>query len=140
MDTETLKLIIPFIDDVLVHIFNACIAQGFFPDGMKIARVTPVFKKGPSADPASYRPISVLPAISKIFEAMIAKRIVTFFEENEYLSEDQYGFRAGRGTQMAINSLLKWFLDTLEVQIIRLHVPPIIFPKDGVLWLPWGLA
>lgn len=60
------------ITDSLAYLFNLCIKNGVFPDQMKIATVTPTYKNsGNLDDPSNFRPISLLPVISKIFENCI---------------------------------------------------------------------
>ena len=60
--------------------FNFSLVQGVFPDSCKIAKVTPVHKSGDKAALNNYRPISVLPSVSKILEKLIHKRLTGFFE------------------------------------------------------------
>ena len=55
----------------LLHIFNVSLQNGTFPDELKIARVTPLFKNGSDSDLGNYRPISVLPCFSKILEKIM---------------------------------------------------------------------
>ena len=66
---------------------------GTFPEALKVAKVTPIYKKGPKTDPGNYRPISVFPIIGKVFEKVVNNRLVEFLELNNILSKDQYGFR-----------------------------------------------
>ncbi len=70
---EMLKLTAEYISTPLTHIINLCFRQGYFPDKRKIAKVIPVFKSGGKGDVNNYRPISVLPSLSKIFEKAIAE-------------------------------------------------------------------
>ena len=114
MDTQTLKDVAPSISEILAIVINKCIVSGVFPDKMKIAKVTPVFKKGARDDVSNYRPISVLPAFSKIFESIMTSRVTDFFNRQKYFNVNQYGFRAGRGTEDAIMSLISLITDTLE--------------------------
>lgn len=65
-------------------IINKCIDEGVFPGKLKIARGVPLFKKGDSDDYSNHRPVSVLPVLSRIFEVMINKRLVKFFEVNDF--------------------------------------------------------
>ena len=58
---------------------NHCIAFGHFPNKLKIAKVIPVYKAGPTNQPENYRSISRLPSMSKIFERLILNRLVSFF-------------------------------------------------------------
>ena len=71
----------------LKYIFNLSLEKGTFPDQLKIAKVTPLFKKGDNASMDNYRPISVLPCFSKILERIIYNRFYTFFIENDILYE-----------------------------------------------------
>jgi hypothetical protein len=66
---------------------------GKVPEIWKKAIVVPVFKKGVSSNPQNYRPISLTCVGSKIFESSIKTELVPFFEEKQYLSENQHGFR-----------------------------------------------
>ena len=60
-----LKIGLPVISASLCDIFNLSIATGVFPDSCKIARVAPIFKSGQTDDRSNYRPISVLPVLSR---------------------------------------------------------------------------
>ena len=61
----------PFIENSLVFILNTSIETSMFPDVWKIARITTIFKDGKKTDKSNYRPISVLPVLSRIFEMLI---------------------------------------------------------------------
>ena len=83
----------------IARIFNRCWELGYFPSAWKIAKVIPVLKPGkdPSV-PKSYRPISLLSALSKLFEKSIQSRVLTFANDNGVFLEEQFGFRKGRST------------------------------------------
>ena len=68
----------------MLHVFNLSIVKGIFPDDLKIARVTPVFKGGDEKDLGNYRPISVLHCFSKILERIMYNRLIKiiFFTQN----------------------------------------------------------
>ena len=66
---------------ILKSIFNQCIDLGYYPDDMKIAKVTPIYKKGDHNDLDNYRPISVLTQFNQIFERILSKRLLSFFWE-----------------------------------------------------------
>ena len=73
----------------------------------KEAVVRPHFKgKGDRTDPESYRPISVLPPIAKVFESMMASRIMSHFERSDLFSEAQFGFRKGLSCEHALNLIV----------------------------------
>ena len=74
---------------------------------LKIADITPIFKKENPLDKTNYRPISILPTVSKIFERILFNQVQCF--SNKFLSPLLYGFRKGYSTQYAlINLLQKW--------------------------------
>ena len=84
----------------LILILNFCLQIGYFPKQWKAAKVVMVQKPGKDhTNPKSYRPISLLPAISKIFERILSERLVDFLEENNILNKYQAGYRKGRSTQ-----------------------------------------
>ena len=74
---------------------------GIFPDLLKIAKVKPLFKRGDTALLNNYRPISLLPTISKVFERVIYSQLYAYFNDNNLMSEQQYGFRAQHSTELA---------------------------------------
>ena len=73
---------------------------------MKIAKVIPIFKSGSTNDINNYRPISILPVISKIVEKAITKRLVEFLENNKLLSDSQHGFRKNFSTETALHQFV----------------------------------
>ena len=84
----------------LIQILNFCMIIGYFPKQWKDAKVIMVQKPGKDhTNPKNYRPISLLPAISKIFERILCVRLVAFLEENAILNHYQAGYRKGRSTQ-----------------------------------------
>ena len=88
-----------------------CINMAFdscqFPDPLKIANITPVFKKGDKTDKSNYRPVSILPLISKVFERKIFEQLSNYLET--FFNSLLCGFRKKHGTQHALfNLLCKW--------------------------------
>ena len=83
--------------------------SGVFPEELKVVKVIPLFKNGNRSDMSNYRPISILPTLSKIFEKLIYKRFYNFFEDNDIIYNCQFGFRQNHSTihaiQTAINSV-----------------------------------
>ena len=68
----------------LTDLFYHCISLGIFPQQLKIAKVIPVYKSGPPDDVGNYRPISLLTSLSTIFERLIFKRMISFFDKNNH--------------------------------------------------------
>ncbi|TDG51265.1 hypothetical protein AWZ03_002352 [Drosophila navojoa] len=84
---------------VMVIIFNAITRLQYFPAVWKTALVVMIHKTGkPEEDPASYRPISLLPSLSKVWERLVIRRLVAVTETRKLIPPQQFGFRAGHGT------------------------------------------
>ena len=95
------------LSQFLTKIFNDLLLSGMFPDPLKMADITPVHKKDNASNKENYRPVSILPSISKIFEKKIYEQIYNFM--NNHLSEYLCGFRPGYSTQYCLISMLeKW--------------------------------
>lgn len=99
------KLIIEGIAEPLVHIINSSFQLGIVPDGLKIARIIPLFKAGDPCVPGNYRPISILPSISKVIEKIVANRLRHFLEKQKTLLPNQFGFRPRHSTELALQLL-----------------------------------
>ena len=81
------------IASILCHLINNCINKGIFPSILKIAKVISIYKSGEKDLVSNYRPISILPYFSKIFEKIIKENIVNFLNKHNVLSESQFGFQ-----------------------------------------------
>ena len=77
----------------LTFIINLSITTGIFPNEWKYARVSPIFKDEDKTDPNNYRPISVLPIVSKLIERVVFNQLYTYLNYNNLLTESQSGFR-----------------------------------------------
>ena len=84
--------------DLLKKVFNLCIINGRVPKAWKKSLVTLVYKKGDKKDPANFRPISLQPAIYKLYTAILARRLAEFCIENGTISPLQKGFMPIEGT------------------------------------------
>ena len=96
------KKIAKFITPPLCHIINLSIDTSTFPDSLKLARVTPLYKTGSKNACENYRPISILPIFSKITEKLINEQMLNYLETNNLLYENQFGFRKSMGTTDAL--------------------------------------
>ena len=81
-----------YIEKSLVFLFNTSIETSQFPDSWKVARITPIFKDGDRTEKSNYRPISVLPVISKFFEKLVFNQLYQYMKENGLFTSDQSGF------------------------------------------------
>ena len=86
----------------LLYLCNLSMQSGVFPDESKLARVIPLYKKNSKYKLDNYRPISILPAFSKIIERLVCNRLVFYLESNNLISNNQHGFRQGRSTTSAV--------------------------------------
>ena len=75
ISARLLKEAAPIVTQTLTFIINLSFTTGIFPDAWKLARVSPVFKEGLKTDPNSYRPISVLPVVSKLIERVVFNQV-----------------------------------------------------------------
>ena len=82
------------------------LTTGIFPDSFKKSKITPIFKKGDSSLLINYRPTSLLPTISKIFERIIHNQMYEHFNNNNLLAAQQYGFRKLHSTEYAAVKLI----------------------------------
>ncbi len=85
----------------LVIIINQMLNTAVFPDKLKIAKICPIHKKDYDTLFTNYRPISLLPAISKIFKKVVFKQLYEFFQANKLFYNSQYGFRSEHSTEFA---------------------------------------
>ena len=90
------------------------ITTGIFPDSFKISKITPLFKKGDVSLLSNYRPISLLPTISKIFERILYNQLYEYFNSNNLLAEQQYGFRTNHSTEYAAVKLVDTISKAME--------------------------
>ena len=81
------------------------IRQNVFPNCWKEALVIPLYKKGDPSLPCNYRPISLLPILSKVFEKILAHQMRNYLENNELIGARQFGFRPGCSTDLLIFQL-----------------------------------
>ena len=99
---KILKVIASFIAPSLTFIFNLSIRTGTYIDEWKLARVIPIYKSEDKRKCENYRPISVLPIVSKIFEGEVFSQIYSFLNRHAPLSKFQSGFRPKHGTLAAL--------------------------------------
>ena len=107
-----LKVAANSIAPSLTHIFNHGLISNCFPDEWKMARLVPIHKKGPRDLIENYRPISILPVISKIMERILYEQIYQYLSDNSLLTEYQYGFRTMHSTVSALlDSTNSWYVN-----------------------------
>jgi Reverse transcriptase (RNA-dependent DNA polymerase) len=97
-----LKVSIKPVASIIAILVNHSFEHGYFPDALKIAKVCPIFKSGDKKQFSNYRPISILPSLSKIYEKAMHTRLVDYLNKNKLLVNNQYGFRANHSPYMAM--------------------------------------
>ena len=109
-----LKITVQIIAPAIACLFNECMATGIFPDSLKTAKIIPIHKGDAKDDPTNYRPISLLPILGKIFEKILADRLVKFLEKHNIITQNQFGFRKNHSTELAITEVYNSLLTNLE--------------------------
>ena len=109
---DILKLLLGMCIDQITLYINKMFEYSEFPDKLKLADVSPIFKADDSTLKFNFRPISVLPALSKVLERIMAKQMTPF--GNTRLSSLLCGFRAGYSTQHALFRLIEACRSTLD--------------------------
>ena len=108
------NIFIDSYDAIKLPLFDICKSSlkcGVFPDQLKIARVLPVFKGGDSTGMGNFRPISILPIISKLLERIMYNRVYLYLCENQLLFDKQFGFQKNTSTAHAVLELVKNITD-----------------------------
>ena len=126
ISNKLLKSIKGEISKPLTIIINECLETGIFPDALKVAKVKPLYKKGDNCCFNNYRPISLLPTISKIFERVMFTQLYSYFNNNNLLSEQQYGFRSQHSTELACVKLVDYIIREMD-NIKDIKIPAAIF-------------
>ena len=111
---KLLKVIGSCISPLLALLVNQSFQSGNFPNKLKIAKVISIFKKGNPEIPSNYRPISLLPIFSKIFEKLMYKRLYSFLETHKVIFSLQFGFQENHSIDHALVSLTEAIRNTLD--------------------------
>ena len=99
-----LKVGFPAIGDPLLHIINSCLTRSDIPAPWKHSIVNPIHKSDDSSDPSNFRPISLVPVISKIVERVVHRQLYSYLADNHLLSSRQHSFRPHHSTETGLLS------------------------------------
>ena len=125
----------------LAHIVNLSLSHGIDPHDMKLAKIVPIFKNGNTKLFNNYRPISILPAFSKILEKIVCNRLLHFLETKIILYKPRHEFRKNHNTIHPIIHLLKDIANS-PVNLAQFSQnPPLIATETKpvgicVVWYP----
>ena len=98
----------------VTYLINKSIIDGTVPDVWKIARVSPLYKSEDKILVENYRPIAVLPILSKVMERAVYAQLSAHLDQLGFLYQHQYGFRRGHSTAQAIGQLNNWVLEAMD--------------------------
>ena len=111
---KLLKLLSPVVAPAISHLCNLSLSQGIFPSAFKNATIVPIFKCGNPFSFTNYRPISLLPILSKVLEKVVYFQLVQFLESNDIFYNHQFGFRQGHSTYMPISLLYEHISSAIQ--------------------------
>ena len=117
-----LKLHAEIFSPIICDLINQSFLTGCFPDSLKIASILPIHKKNDPTNIENYRPISILPLLSKIFEKTMHTRLLDFLFRQGILSEHQFGFLPGRSTELAILELVERNYEALNKKLNSINI------------------
>eukprot|EP00117_Sycon_ciliatum_P028991 scpid79624/ scgid23187/ Probable RNA-directed DNA polymerase from transposon X-element; Reverse transcriptase len=93
---------------------NASLAMGKVPMMLKLAHIRPIFKAGDPETAKNYRPISLLPVVSKILERIVHKRLCVLLTEHDLLPAEQFAYRAHHSTEDAVLLAVDQFYEAAD--------------------------
>ena len=102
VDTYIIKLVAEDIVPAVTHIVNLSLRKSIFPKSWKIAKIVPLLKKGDTLDPKNYRPVALLPVLSKILERVVFLQLTNYLDSNSLLHPNHHGSRKGHSTTTAL--------------------------------------
>ncbi len=114
MCVKLLKLSTDAIIAPLTYLINVSLASGTFPKSWKSARICPVFKGGNNSEPCNFRPISILPILSKIIERAVFDQLYPHLDSHSMLHEAQSGFRPRFSTASALMNVTEDWLNAID--------------------------
>ena len=123
ISNKLIKSMKDIIAEPLTIIINQMLNTGIFPNSLKVSKVIPLFKKDDPQIFSNYRPISLLPSLSKIFEKAIFLQLSYYLEFNSLINSNQYGFRKKHSTELASLHLV----DILNYQLDSKNIPLNIY-------------
>ena len=109
-----LKVAAPYIADEVTFICNHSIINSVFPSKWKEAKVTPLFKNGPHEEVNNYRPISILPVLSKVLEKHVHESLSEFLHTYNLLHKTQSGFRTQHSCETALVNMIDLWMNAID--------------------------
>ena len=110
------------VSEWLSKFFNKCMTTGEFPDSWKIAHIAPIPKLHSPSSSFEYRPISVLPVLSKLFEKVLYHRVYSYLTEHNLIDKRQYGFRENHSRELTIATIYDELLRNFDSKLSSLFL------------------
>lgn len=114
IDSKIIKLANYQLVPVITHIVNLSIKSQKFPESWKRSKVIPLHKKDEVTYPKNYRPVSLLPVLSKVLERVIFEQMISYLEENHLLHHSHHGFRSSHSTATALIEMYDQWIEAFE--------------------------
>lgn len=114
LSPKLLRLSANIISTSITKLINNCGINNTFPNSLKHAKVFPSFKTGDKSNPTNYRPISILPVTSKIFERHVVRHLLAFLNKYNLINEGQSGFRQLHSCQTALVKIIDNWLGNIN--------------------------
>ena len=115
LDTYNIKLNKKIIVPSVCHILNLSIMSNEFPTKWKIAKVVPLYKgKGSKLDPKNFRPVAILPILSKVLERAMFQQLVAFMDNNHLFNPNHHAYRSFHSTTTAMLQMYTTWLEAIE--------------------------
>lgn len=111
---HALRQCFPVIGPHILHLVNTSLLSGVVPSSWKLATVVPIHKSGPRDQPSNFRPISILPVLSKICEKVVCHQLTSYLETCRILAPSQYAYRRRHSTEDALTDVVEWMTRRID--------------------------
>ena len=98
----------------LLHLINTSITKCVFPSDWKLASVVPLHKSGSHEVPGNFRPVSILPVLSKLCEKVVCQQLSEYLTSHSLLSPSQYAYRPCHSTEDAVTDAVEWITRRID--------------------------
>ncbi len=123
ISSKLIKMVKDALIKPIIIIINQMLTTRIFPDNLKIAKIIPVYKNDDETVFTNCRPISLLPAISNVFEKVLFKQLYEYFTDKRLFYNAQYGFRLENSTEFAALDLV----NRIMIEMDKMNTPVNIF-------------
>ena len=114
IDVKFVKMCVEPLSHALEKLINQSFELGIFPDSLKLAKISPIHKGDSPEDVTNYRPIAILPILSKVIEKLVYNRLNEHLEHNSIINNSQFGFRKNSSPLHAIVSTTEYIIKNLD--------------------------